>query len=269
MHFKNQLQLKNQLSHGPSPRRTAINDDKQARSSILVVANAGAMRAASSKAHGRHLRSNLKVVDRPEGDLLANRDATIQNSFERAASWHSKLARRFVAMIRAIRGFAVRSQTAFSKVLLAVISWTVAQILSSCAEYCQAMYPTFPDELVEARKTDADQLQGSGAAARGRTMPSLQSQFGAIATIDAQAVVCGHAIHVQDLTRLEIKRSISFRWEASITSPVAEFWLRLRRKREWRRKMMAPRALDDSVLWDVRRVRFPSEFLTSPGDHCE
>jgi hypothetical protein len=170
-------------------------------------------------------------------------------------------------VIRAIGGFAVRSQTAFASVLLAAISWTVAQILSGCAEYCQAMYPTFPHEALEARKRADDRLQRSETAVR-RKMPSLQSRFDAIATVGTQAVD-RQATHVQDLTRSEVKRSICLGWKASITSPVAEFWLRLRRERERRRTMMALRAFDDRALRDVRMARLPAEFLTSPGDDCE
>ena len=48
----------------------------------------------------------------------------------------------------AIIGFAYLAgerevEAAFESVLLAAMSWTVAQVLAGCAEYCQAMYPTF------------------------------------------------------------------------------------------------------------------------------
>jgi hypothetical protein len=256
MHFKNQLHLKSQLSRGPSLRRLGTGDDEQA---MLVVANSGAMRAELSKAQRRGPRPHIELVDRPEaGDLSASRDATMQSSSGRAASWCLIPARRFVAVIEAMGGFAVRIHAALASAMLAVMSWAVAQILSGCAEYCQAMYPTFPDEPVEASERAADRLRRSETAACGTAMPFLQSRFDATATIDAQALDW-RAIHVHDLTRLEVTRSISSGRKASIASPVAEFWLGPRRERGTRRTMMALRAFDDWAERDVRMSHLSDE----------
>jgi hypothetical protein len=53
-------------------------------------------------------------------------------------------------MLKAVARFAEHAGTAFPNLLLAIISWTVAEFLAGCAAYAKAMYPPPPmaDERV-------------------------------------------------------------------------------------------------------------------------
>jgi hypothetical protein len=149
--WETSMQFKNQLPGGPSLRMFVTSEDGEAISPALPVAYTGTTRAGQSRASRWRLRSHLEVVDRAEtDDRLGSRDAASQTSSGRDASRCSILARRSLAGIKAIGGFAARGKASFASVLLAAMSWTIAQILEGCAEYCQAMYPTFvePDEPV-------------------------------------------------------------------------------------------------------------------------
>jgi hypothetical protein len=267
------MQFKNQLPVGSSSRMFATSKDAETTSPVLPVALPGTTRAGQSKASRRRLRSHLEIVDRPEADeRLASRGAAIPILSGRAPSWGSILARKLLAGIKAVGGFAARGQAAFASVLLAAMSWTIAQILEGCAEYCQAMYPTFPDEGVDRHDAASGPQSGQSAAnplfsqetqARGTTMtPSHRPRFDPVSLVHAQAV------HAQAL-RPAAKRTISRSWRASITSPVAEFWLRLRHEREMRRAMMALRSLDDPALREVEMSRHRTDRFASPGDYCE
>jgi hypothetical protein len=286
------MRSKNQLPGGPSLRMLANDGDDETMSPILPGANFGTTRAGPSRASGRGLRSHLEVVERAEaGDRLAARDAALQKTSGSDASWRSMLACRFLAVIRAIGGFAALSAAALSSALLAAMSWTIAQILAGCAEYCQAMYPTFVELDEPAVNHDAtsgpqsgqrvaDRLSSRAPGSRGTIAPLPRLLFNATSTVDAEAVdaraVRAQAVH-QALARWEaeknlektIERNISRSWRSSITSPVAEFWLRLRDERETRRAMLAPRAFDAPALRNTEMSRRRIENLAGIGDPCE
>jgi len=140
--------MQDHLPGGPSLRRFAT---RRAEETIapLFMTNPGNARAGTSKASGQRLRSHLKVVDRAEADdRLASGEAAIRKSSGPEASRRSIFAGRFRAAVRAIGGFAVHGAAAFESIVLAVMSFAIAEMLAGCAAYCQAMYPTFvePDE---------------------------------------------------------------------------------------------------------------------------
>jgi hypothetical protein len=287
------MRSKNQLPGGPSLRMFANDGGDETMSPILPGVNFGTTRAAPSKASGRRLRSHLEVVDRVEADnRLAAHDTAMQKTSGSDASWRSMLASRFLAVIKAIGGFAERSAAALSSALLAAMSWTIAQILAGCAEYCQAMYPTFV-ELDEPANSDdatrgpqsgqraADRLSSRQPSPRGTITPLPRLLLNATSTVDAEAVdaravraqaVRAQAVH-QALARWEaektMEKTISRSWRSSITSPVAEFWLRLRHERETRQAMLAPRAFDAPALTNTEMSRHRTENFAGIGDPRE
>lgn len=255
----------NQLPGGPSLRLFAGDKDKEKRSPPPPGANSGATRAGPSKASRLRLRPHLEVVGRAKAD---DGRATGDSAFR---------------IIKAIGGLARRGTTAFARVLLAAISWTVVQILTGCAEYCQAMYPTFvePDEPVKGHDaTDgsrsgqrvAARLSGQETAAGGMVTPLHRRRFDPTSVVNAEAARAraahAHAVH-QALARLAANRIASRGWRLSIRSAVAEFWLRLRHERETRRAIMALRALKDPALRDAEMTRHRTEYFASLGNHCE
>jgi hypothetical protein len=294
------MRSKNQLPGGLSLRMFANDGDDETMSPILPGANFGTTRAGQSKASGRRLRSHLEVVDRAEtDDRLAARDAALQKTSGSDASWRSMLACRFLAVIKAIGGFAAHSAAALSSALLAAMSWTIAQMLAGCAEYCQAMYPTFVELDEPAVNHDAtsdpqsgqrvaDRLSSREPSPRGTITLLPRLLLNATSTVDAEAVdaraVRAQAVHPA-LARWEakktmektmeknldrtIERTISRSWRSSITSPVAEFWLRLRHERETRRAMLAPRAFDAPALRNAEMSRHRTENFAGIGDPRE
>jgi hypothetical protein len=171
------MRSKNQLPGGPALRMFANDGDDETISPLRPGANLGTTRAGQSKASGRRLRSHLEVVDRAgAGDRVAARDAAFQIKSGSDASWRSMLASRLLAAIKSIVGFAASSAAALSDALLAVMSWTIAQILAGCAEYCQAMYPTFVelDEPADSHDaTSAPESDQRVADQLSRRQPSL------------------------------------------------------------------------------------------------
>lgn len=260
------MRFKNQLPGGPSLHGFAPHD--QTITPTLSAANVGATHAGQSTAMGQRLRSHLEIVPRAEADHRSARcDDDIRTVFERDASWSPILAERFRVVMKAIGGFASRGEAAFESVLLAAMSWTVAQVLAGCAEYCQAMYPTFVEldgppvderDATNAAQFDrrvANQPGSREIGARARMAQSHQPRLGATAIVHADAfrVEAAHieAIEVEGLARAELKRTSARRWSASITAPVAEFWLRLRHERERRRAIMELQALERRISRDV------------------
>ena len=182
------MRSNNQLPGGPALRMFANNGDDETISPLLPGANFGTTRAGQWKASGRRLRSHLEVVDRAEaGDRVAARDAAFEITSGSDAPWRSMLAWRFLAAIEPIGSLAARGAAALSGALLAAMSWIIAQIITGCAEYCQAMYPTFVelDELTESHDATnapqsglrvADQLSLRQPSSRGTITPLLRHE---------------------------------------------------------------------------------------------
>jgi hypothetical protein len=200
------------------------------------------------------LRSHLKVVHRTElDDRLKARRNRIQISPEPDASWHSILAGRLRTVMMVIGGLAARGEATFERILLAALSWTVAQVLAGCAQYAEAMYPCFT-EPVEA---DDGYAGAAGWPSEVTASPEEESRVRAAVAL----------VQAETRARSEAKRSISGRWSASIRSPVAEFWLRLRHGPK--RAIMAPPALDQRTTGGAEVSRHRTEYFARFGDHCE
>jgi hypothetical protein len=284
------MQFKRQLPGGPSLRRFATGRAEQTIAPTRLVANTSATRAGLSTALGQRLGSHLEVVHRPAADdRLGRRDLRIRTSPKRDVLSRSILAGRFRAVMKTVGGFAARVEAAFEGFLLAAMSWTVAQALAGCAEYCQAMYPTFvePDKAFD-RHDAADGPQPDRSVGNpfgdqqtgthGTLTQSHQSRLRATFIVYADAVpleaASPEAVFREALARSQAKRSEAKRseaktsskrtalrrWRAAITSPVAEFWWRLRHERESKRAIMELRALGDRAREDVEFSRRQTEY---------
>jgi hypothetical protein len=200
------------------------------------------------------LRSHLKVVHRTElDDQLKARRNRIRISSEPDASWYSILAGSLRTAMMEIGGFAARGEAAFERILLAVLSWTIAQVLAGCAQYAEAMYPSLA-EPIEA-------YDGHAAAA------GWPSDLTASPEEESRARAAVVLVLAETRARSEAKSTISGRWSASIRSPVADFWLRLRHGRK--REIMASRALDRRTTGDAEVSRHRTGYFARFGDHCE
>jgi uncharacterized protein YjiS (DUF1127 family) len=278
------MQFKRQLPGGPPLRWFATLRAEETIAQTRLVANTGATRAGNSTALGPRLGSHLEVVDRPRADDRPVRcERGIRISPKRNALSHSILAGRSGAVMKTIGGLAARGEAAFESLLLAAMSWTIAQALAGCAEYCQAMCPPHiePDEAVDGHDAAGgpqpdlsvgNQPGGQEIGTRESLAQSRQTR------LRANFIVHAEAVHIAALARSgakrSIKRAVLQRWRGSIMSPVAEFWLRLRQERERRRAIMELRALEHRALQDVEISRRQTEYLASLrkpdlGDHCE
>jgi hypothetical protein len=199
------MQFKRQSPGGPSLRRFATRGAEETIAPTLLVANSGTTRAGASIAPGQRPRSHLEVVHQPVvEDRLVSRDRGIPISPERSASSRSLLAGRFRVVMKAIGGFAARGEAAFESVLFAAMSWTIAQALAGCAEYCQAMYPTFvePDRPFDSHDaTDGPQSDRNV----GNELRSQEIETGRTMTQSHQTrlrttfIVHAEAVHIEAL----------------------------------------------------------------------
>ena len=146
--------MQNHLPGGPSLRRFASRGAEET-SAPLLMANTGNTGAGMSKVSGQRLRSHLKVVDRAEADdRLASGETAIPKSSGPDASRRSIFAARLRAAVKAIGDSAVHGAAAFESIVLAAMSFAVAEMLAGCAAYCQAMYPTFVEPAEPADGDD-------------------------------------------------------------------------------------------------------------------
>ena len=260
-----------QSNNKPSDRRFsrlfASSAGVDAAAPVRFTSTTGTTRAEASKASSRLLRSHLEVVGRTEaGDRPARPDGAVQAWSEPERPRRSD---RMLAVIRTVGGFAARSQAALADSLLAAMSWTIAQILAGCAEYCQAMYPTFvePEQSVDSADVTsgsrfvpgtASQLQQT--AVRATVTPLQPTCFSAA---DAEAFHA-QAAHLRAPARSQARPTASRGWRASTASPVLEFWLRLRQEREIRREIVAPRVLDGQCQPTQR-----AKYRARRGEHRE
>ena len=74
---------------------------------------------------------------------LTTEISALPASSEDDAPRRSTVAATSQLMVKTAAGFAACAEIAFPNLLLAVASWTFAQVLAGCAAYGEAMYPGF------------------------------------------------------------------------------------------------------------------------------
>jgi hypothetical protein len=132
--WEKSMQFKRQLPGGPSLRRFSIRRAEETIAQTRLVANTDTTRTRLSAALGPRLGSHLEVVHRPGADdRLVRCERGIRISPNRNALPRSILAGRSRVVMKSIGGFAARGEAAFESLLLAAMSWAIAQALAGCA----------------------------------------------------------------------------------------------------------------------------------------
>ena len=96
--------------------------------------------------HQSHSQIRLpRQIDRSAvSDRPSNCDRPLLTSSQKDTSQPAILEALPRLMVKAVARFAEHAGTAFPNLLLAIISWTVAEFLAGCAAYAEAMYPPPP-----------------------------------------------------------------------------------------------------------------------------
>jgi uncharacterized protein YjiS (DUF1127 family) len=202
-------------------------------------------------------------------------------SSEDDAPRRSTVAAASHMMVTTVAGFAACAEVAFPNFLLAVVSWTFAQVLAGCAAYGEAMYPGLvgmgepldqrdPVRGTQSEHGNPNQLQGRTSSLseisstandeiRGRRpfLVSRQTQSSSAALV-----------RTEHLERSEAPRAASG-WRAFVASFLARLRSRIRRGREGRLAIAELRAFDDRALRDIEFSRCEIEHPAGHGDRCE
>jgi uncharacterized protein YjiS (DUF1127 family) len=214
------MQFEKQLSMGKSPLMLAGRGERSSRHWIHVRADNG----------NRALRST-SCDDR---------------------RWRAAMAASSALVMKAAMGAAAFSESAFPNFLFAVMSWTIARVITGCADYTRAMGPiSEPDERIDHR------LPTGELEAPGQPQPSPRAWSSAT------------AIPTGCIARTEAARANARAWGASIRSLLAGFRSCIRQGRGRRLAIIELRALDDRSLRDIGISRCDIEYLASRGDRCE
>jgi hypothetical protein len=142
MPFKKQL-----TRHRPLLALAAHRDGKITFPSLrFSSSNAPAPFAGRSTAARPHVHSYQSIDLRRTDGRRTGEDGSIRTRPEQDRSWRFIRATMFGVSARVIGVFAGCGEIAFSGVLFAFMSWTIAQVLAGCAAYAEAMYPCVIDE---------------------------------------------------------------------------------------------------------------------------
>jgi hypothetical protein len=109
---------------------------------------------------GPHVHSYQPLDLRPTEGGRAGEGRSMRPEADR--SWRAIPAAMLGLSARLVGVFAAGGEFAFSGLLLAFLSWTIAQVLAGCAAYAQAMYPCVTEDGFRART-------GSPAGAPGES----------------------------------------------------------------------------------------------------
>ena len=229
------MQFENRLPGDRSSRRLINQRDQTAIFLRYAAAEAGTRlggpAAASAQRVWPHRESyRPSTQDRLNGDGRALRTSSDDDRSRRAIS-----AAASGMMARAAGGLAAWGETAFPRLLFAVMCWMMAQALAGCIACAEAMYSVDLSEPPVPRQT-----------------PS-----GAVAPEAAYVV------------RSEMAPRGSFGRRASIRSLLAKFRPRIRRERDSGLAIAELRALDDRMLRDLGISRCDIESFERRGDVCE
>jgi hypothetical protein len=158
MQFRNQLQ-----DDRPSPRSLSRRDQVKASSGCSPV-EAGAWFAARSAASEPRVLPYRQIVHRPlapapldGGDRAPGRPR--QNE---AIFWRLVPVTVAVLMTKALGGVAGCGEIVFPRLLVAVMSWTIAQALAGCLAYAEAMYPCFVEHEPSRDRDGASHASRAG-----------------------------------------------------------------------------------------------------------
>jgi hypothetical protein len=139
------MQFRNKLADDrPQPRSVSHKEQGKA-SSACSWAEAGAGFAARSAASGPCVLPYRQIIHRPlaPAPLDGGDRAPGRPQRHHAIFWRTVPATVVVLMMKAVGGVAACGDIVFPRLLVAVMSWTIAQALAGCLAYVEAMYPCF------------------------------------------------------------------------------------------------------------------------------
>lgn len=151
------MQFEKQLPRRRSPLALASHRDGKITflPSRFSSSSAGATFAGRSAAARPRVHSYQSIDLRRTDGRRTGEDGSIRTWPEQDRSWRFIRATMFGVSARVIGVFAGYGEIAFSGVLFAFMSWTIAQVLAGCAAYAQAMYPCVIDEERPRERTDS------------------------------------------------------------------------------------------------------------------
>src|ERR1700693_1837248 len=139
------MQFQNRLAGEPSSLTHAKCTDEKALSRQYSAAEARTALAGQSGAAWLRGRSYRQLPRPLTQDRLNGGDQTLRTSSQEHTAWRVIAGAAAGFVTKAVLGFAACGEVAFPRLLLAVMSWTIAQVLAGCAAYAVAMHPCFLD----------------------------------------------------------------------------------------------------------------------------
>jgi hypothetical protein len=145
------MQFKKQSSGRRSPRRLVAHRGVTITSLSPWILSPSAPTAFA----GPHAHCFEPIGPRRIEEVGSGEGGSIRIQPEPDKSWRIISAAIFGLSARLVGGFAVCGEFAFSGLLLAFMSWTIAQALAGCAAYGRAMHPwVIEDEPRQVRRAD-------------------------------------------------------------------------------------------------------------------
>jgi hypothetical protein len=135
------MQFENRLTGEPSSLTRTKHGDEKVLPPQYSAADARTALAGQSGALRLHGRSSRELRRPLAQDRLNGGDRALRTSSEEHTAWRAIAGAAVGFVTKAIVGFAACGEVAFPRLLLVVMSWTIAQALAGCAAYAVAMHP--------------------------------------------------------------------------------------------------------------------------------
>jgi uncharacterized protein YjiS (DUF1127 family) len=231
--------------------------------------------SAESAASAPRAWSYRETYRKPTQDWLNSDDRARRTSSDDDTSRHAiSAAAASGVMAMAVRGLAAWNETAFPRLVFAIISWTMEQALAGCIAYAEAMYSVDLSEPMDGHAPAAGQQPENGqlrsqTSGPSELLPVANSGIGGDSPASSQTRSSAATLEAAYLVRSETARAAPLGWSASITALLAKFRSRIRRERDSRLAIAELRALDDRTLRDLGISRCDIEYFARPGDVCE
>jgi hypothetical protein len=173
------MQFQNRLPDDRASRSVSHRDQENV-SSGYSRAEAGAGGAARSAASGSCVLPYRQIILRPVAPaLLEGGDRAPARPLRNdTIFWRTVFATVAVLMSKAVGGAAACGDLVFPRLLVAVMSWTIAQALAGCLAYVEAMYPCFVED-----EPFRDQDRASHASRAAESSPVAPREIGASGTV--------------------------------------------------------------------------------------
>jgi len=158
------MQFQNRLAGEPSSLAHAKYTDEKAISRRYSAAEACTAPGGQSGAAWPRGRSYRQLPRPPAQDRLNGGEQTLRTSSEQHTAWRAIAGAAAGFVTKAVLGFAACGEVAFPRLLLVVMSWTIAQVLAGCAAYATATDPCFLDS---GKSADGGNPAGGAQSGRG------------------------------------------------------------------------------------------------------